>query len=1496
MQELINRIKQNNAAVWVEENALKAAFSSDSADLELVAQLKAHKESLITYLTDLEITSQDDFSQLHPELNWPLSYAQKGLLFIERLEQGTSAYHLPYLVRLEEHADIAKIEAAINEVASRHLILKSIYKTTEEGLDYQIPIDQTIIINSITCKSSTDWYNAMRYRIQQPFDLAEEIPLKVTRYLVGGEAYLLFVWHHIATDGWSTNLFINELSTVYESKLNGSTPQLPKLPIQYSDYARWQNETFHCSKKEQAHLDYWMQKLAELPQLDMPLDYQRPEHFDYCGNDLKLKLSHNLSNDLRELSRNQGTTLYTVMLSAFFVTLGAFCHQDDIVVGSPSENRALPETQSLIGFFANSIVMRAKLDHQHTVSELIGKIHQTVAEAKKHQSLPFDLLVDSLEIARNPALHPIFQVMFTLQHFGEDTQCLPWVPVQLDSKSGVYSPAKFDLSLYVSDNSNELSLTFNYATSLFASHCINQISEVYVRVLKQFVKSPKKRLKQIEFLDALDKKQLLTIIPSNVDLQRSEMTLAQAFEQQVLLSPNKTAVVFQQESLTYSELNILSNKLAHELIQTYQGRYGKPISAGSRIALYLDRGSEMLISILAVLKTSAAYVPISPEHPRDRVKYLIDDSGASMIVTDQTHCSFIDAICGETSLCPEVVLSERCRESGIEVNPTQHCATSDLAYIIYTSGTTGRPKGVAISHHSSMSRNLYMAEKGKTQGDTYLFKTNYIFDVSVSDIFAHLLVGATLVVSPTDFNIFDLPNIIQAYGITACHLVPSQFSALYAANITLTGLKKLYFSGENLSNEHLSKLDLQAINTINYYGPTETGEVTLYHPRNGTDGNIIGKPFPDHITYVVAKNGMLAPVNSVGELWISGPGVALGYINLPDLTHEKFAPNPFLSLITNPNSLHERVYKTGDLVKRLSNGNLEYAGRADSQLKIRGQRVELSEIKQVLLDAPLIRDAVVIYQKSEPKHLAAYMVSQTGKEIDLTSIKTTLADRLPEFMHPNSYTQLDTLPLTINGKLDVSALPKAVFEQRSTYAAPRNEQEQSICTIWQEVLNQGNIGIDDDFFAVGGNSLLVFQTIKTIQSRLGLTYTVRDFYTKKTIRALCENAFKTQKLSWEQETKLDPKVALLPKDKTLTSQKHILLTGATGFVGKYLLIELLKNTDADVFCLLRGNDKVSALKRLIVGLEEYNLWDASFKPRIHIVLGDLSQTLLGIPPKQYNSLAATIGSVYHAAVFMHHLATFDTMKATNVTGTAEILRFCCTSRNKKLAAFSTVGIFTRTTQSVANENTPLDIQYHQNDEGYCSTKWISEGLILKAIARGLDCKIFRLGLIGGDQKHGKNEPTQWFSQLLRTCRLSGVAFDDQYIDVSTLPVDYIARSSVSLMKQGDMEQRVFHLASPYELNLKDIICKYNNHTNNSIELISFQGFIKQLKVQLEQGKSVPVPYFIRHYFTMSNDELNQITFEGGAPKICSKLTQESLESIGIHVPTIDDRFLKNYFY
>lgn len=1496
MQELINHIKQKNAAVWVEGNALKAAFSSDSADIELVAQLKIHKESLIAYLTNLEITSQDSFTKLHPELNWPLSYAQKGLLFIERLEQGTDAYHLPYLVKLEKSADITKIEAAINDVANRHLVLKSTYRTTDCGLDYQIPIEQKILINSVICKNLTEWHDAMKYSIHQPFNLAAEVPLKVTRYLVNGDSYLLFVWHHIATDGWSTNLFINELSSLYKSKLDGSTPLLPKLSIQYSDYARWQNEVLYSSEKELLHLDYWKQKLAELPQLDMPLDYKRPSQFDYRGNDLKLKLSHDLSSDLRELARNQGTTLYTVMLSAFFVTLGGLCHQDDVVVGSPSENRTLPEIQSLIGFFANSIVMRAQLEQQKTISEFIDKTHQTVAEAKMHQSLPFDLLVDSLEVARNPAIHPIFQVMFTLQNFGEGAECLPWVPEHLDAKFGVYSPAKFDLSLYVSDNTDELSLTFNYATALFASHSINRISEVYMRVLEQFVKSPEKRLKQIEFINVSDSKQLLTINSSHFDGNDSRITLAQAFEQQVSISPNKTAVIFQDESLTYSELNVLSNKLAHKLIQAYQGRYGKPISAGERIALYLDRRSEMLISILAVLKTGAAYVPMSPEHPRDRVKYLIDDSSATMVVTDQNHGSIIDALCGETTRCPEVVLSEECRKLGYEANPIQDSVASDLAYIIYTSGTTGRPKGVAISHYSSMARNLFMAEKGKTAGDTYFFKTNYIFDVSVSDIFAHLLVGATLVISPKDFNIFDLPKVVELYGVTSCHLVPSQFSALYAASGELTGISKLYFSGENLSNEHLSKLNLQAINVINYYGPTETGEVTLYNPLDKKDGNIIGKPFPDHIAYVVAVNGELAPENSVGELWISGPGVALGYINLPDLTCERFAPNPFLSLITGKHLQHDRVYKTGDLVKRLSNGNLEYIGRADSQLKIRGQRVELSEIKEVLLDSPFIQDATVVYQESEPKHLAAYIVSQIGQEVDLASLKTALVNRLPEFMHPNSYTQLSSLPLTINGKLNVSALPKASYDNRTMYVAPRDEREKLICNIWQEILHQENVGIDDDFFAIGGNSLLVFQTIKTIQNRLGALYTVRNFYTNKTIRALCESSHETKKIIWGQETKLDPNISVLPGDESLNFPQNILLTGATGFVGKYLLVELLNSTEAEVFCLLRGSDEESALKRLIFELEEYSLWDISFKPRIHIVLGDLSQAQLGIQHKQYDFLVATIDSVYHAAVFMHHLATFDTMKATNITGTAEVLRFCCTSRNKRLAAFSTVGIFSRTTQSVANENTPLDIQYHQNDEGYCSTKWVSEGLILEAITRGLDCKIFRLGLIGGDKKHGKSEPTQWFSQLLRTCRLSGLAFDDQYIDVSTLPVDYIASASVSLMNQGDVKQQVFHLASPHEWNLKDVICRYNNHANNSIELINFQSFIKQLKAQLEQGKSIPVPYFIRHYFTMSDDELNQISFEGGASKICSKLTQEKLKSIGVHIPSIADKILINYFY
>lgn len=351
----------------------------------------------------------------------------------------------------------------------------------------------------------------------------------------------------------------------------------------------------------------------------------------------------------------------------------------------------------------------------------------------------------------------------------------------------------------------------------------------------------------------------------------------------------------------------------------------------------------------------------------------------------------------------------------------------------------------------------------------------------------------------------------------------------------------------------------------------------------------------------------------------------------------------------------------------------------------------------------------------------------------------------------------------------------------------------------------------------------------------------------------------------------------------------------SGSVDKYLLVELLIRTNANVFCLLRGTDEASALKRLIGELDDYGLWDVSFKPRIHIVLGDLSQRLLGIQSEQYDASSTSVDLVYHAAVFMHHLATFDTMKATNVDGTSEMLRFCSTGRNKRLAAFSTVGIFSSLTQDIANEKTPIDIQHHKNDEGYCSTKWVSEGMIQEAINRGMGCKIFRLGLIGGDQKNGKNEPTQWFSQLLKTCRLSGVAFDDQYIDVSILPVDYIATASVLLMNESGNKQSVFHLASPNAWNLKDVILRYNTHSEPPIEITNFADFIKRLKEQLEQGKPIPVPYFIRSYFTMSDHELNQVTFEGGTSEICSRLTFECLDKIGVHAPDIDDGLIVKYF-
>ncbi|WP_440057007.1 amino acid adenylation domain-containing protein (plasmid) [Pseudoalteromonas sp. T1lg65] len=1027
----------------------------------------------------------------------PLSFAQERLLFIERFEQGSDVYHIPSLVKLNSDADLDKLLTAINVVATRHSVIKSVYRTNDTGQDCQVVLTRDIELERHVLDSESTLLSKISETIASPFDLTSEVSLKLHHFVVEGDntskGHLLMLWHHIGFDGWSSDIFMSELDEAYYALIANRTPELPELEISYADYASWQRDYLTGEVLEQQQ-SYWQTQLSGVETLVLPTDRARPARIDHRGQNVALELDVTLSNKLRALAQSQETTLNTVLLSGFYVTLAALSGQDDIVIGTPSDNRHHAQTQSLIGFFVNSLALRAGVNGAQSLSALIAHVHGVVTQAKVHQELPFERVVDLLDVERDQSRHPIYQVMFSFERFGEQkviNNALPFQPTAFDNEENLYKVAKFDLSLSLADNDSVIRGYFNYAVSLFEVSSIERIRDMYCKVLQALVSDVTQTVAQVDVLSAQERHQLLHTWNDTEAAYPQDTTLHALFEAQAAKTPEQVALVFEGESLSYGELNERANQLAHAIRAEYEVSTGKALSADSFIGLYVARSVEMVVSILAVLKSGAAYVPISPDYPSERVEFILSDTQASVVLTQSQYQEKLSAL---TSARVVRVDDGEVYGGQCKANPEAVSHASDLAYVIYTSGTTGKPKGVMIEHRSivntlfSMS-NVYNISEQYRRSSCF---SNYVFDVSVSEIFNSLCFGGELHIfsEAVRTNVTALQTYMIEKALNFVFLPPAILSVLPRCNYP--SLQALIFAGEPCDKE-AGQYWSSHYALHNYYGPTEATVYASGKQAQARNVNEIGRPLSNMRLYVLDKAGAIVPVNAPGELYISGIGLARGYLNRDELTASSFIENPFASEAEKAQG-YDRLYKTGDLVRWLADGHLEYLGRNDNQVKIRGYRIELGEIESALTGLPEVAQAVVLVREHEgKKQLAAYLVGSEGVVLDVEACRAKLGGVLPAYMQPNSFTVLAAMPLTVNGKVDKRALPEPQFVNEDEYVAPRNALEAQLCEIWQEVLGLKRVGVNDNFFRIGGDSIVSIQLVTKLR-KLGFDIQVKAIF------------------------------------------------------------------------------------------------------------------------------------------------------------------------------------------------------------------------------------------------------------------------------------------------------------------------------------------------------------------------------------------------------------------
>jgi amino acid adenylation domain-containing protein len=1039
-------------------------------------------------------------------LVFPTSFAQQRLWFLAEFEPESPAYSIPAAYRLSGPLNVPLLAQSLNAIVRRHEALRTTFAAVD-GQPLQVvaphrPLTLPVVdLRGLPDGAKED--QAMRLAtedVRSPFDLAHGPLFRATLVQLAEEEYVLLLnMHHIVSDGWSMGVLIQELTALYKAFSAGNPSPLPELPIQYADYAVWQRQWLQGDVLQQ-QLSYWQRQLGGSPSvLELPTDRPRPPAQTYRGTRQSLLLPKPLTDALRALSQREGVTLFMTLLATFQTLLQRYTGQDDLLVGSPIANRKRAEIEGLIGFFVNTLVLRTDLSGNPTFRELLRRVREVALGAYAHQDLPFEQLVEELQPERRLSHSPLFQVMFSLQNAPRQALYLPSLtltPLTLGSGT-----AKFDLTLSLVEEASGLVASWEYNTDLFDPATITRMGGHFQTLLAGIVADPMQRLSDLPLLTAAERRQLLIEWNRTTTEYPKHRCLPQLFEAQVAHTPDATAVVFGDQQLTYRELNARANQLAHHLQKLR-------IGPEALVAICLERSLAMVVGLLGTLKAGAAYVPLDPTYPRERLAFMMADAQASVLLTQQRLLARLpnhtaQVICLGTDW--EVIARE---PTG---NPASRVTPENPAYVIYTSGSTGQPKGVMIPHRALGNHMGWMQQDfSLSEADRVLQRTPFSFDASVWEFYAPLLAGAQLILAQPGSHLDggDLVRLIAEQQITTLQLVPLLLQMLLRGNglKTCTSLRHVFCGGEALDVDLTERFFpcLPAASLHNLYGPTEaTIDVTSWTCQRESHRRTvpIGRPIANTQVYVLDRHLQPVPIGIPGELHVGGADLARGYLNRPDLTAERFIPNPF------SDELGSILYKTGDLARYAPDGSIEFLRRLDHQVKLRGFRIELGEIEAVLAQHPAVQQAVLIARDDVPgdTRLVAYIVPRREQAPTVHELHRFLKQKLPESMVPSAFVLLEALPLTPNGKVDRQALPAPGTERptlEEAFVAPRTPTEERLAGIWTEVLGIVQVGVHDDFFAVGGHSLLATQVLSRVRNRFQVELPLRALFEAPTIAGL----------------------------------------------------------------------------------------------------------------------------------------------------------------------------------------------------------------------------------------------------------------------------------------------------------------------------------------------------------------------------------------------------------
>ncbi|MDB6016675.1 MAG: non-ribosomal peptide synthetase [Pedosphaera sp.] len=1031
----------------------------------------------------------------------PLSFAQQRLWFIQQSAPDGIVYNLSFAWRLSGPLNVTALERSFADIVRRHENFRTSFHY-QDGQPVQI-ISSTplpgLTLRDLQSLPETEREaevaRQLKAESRRPFDLAHPPLLRTFLLRLGGtEHVLLLVMHHIVCDAASLGVLFREMRAFYEEYNGGNSAVLPQLLIQYADFAVWQRSWLQ-REILQPQLAYWQAQLTDAqPLLELPADHTRPPKQLFHGALHHFKLPATLTEPLNSLKRQVGTTTFTVLLAAFKALVYRHTGQTDLLIGSMTAGRNRIEICNLIGFFVNTQVLRTRVNGDLNFRELLGRVKTTVLDACSHQDVPFEKLVEELRVHRQPDHTPLFQIMFSFQSLPRRGLELPGLQTRmLEVDNGT---SKFDLTLDINETPHGLACFFEYNTDLFTALTIQRLAGHFQNLLAGALANPDTPMDKLPLLSATQRKQILVDWNQTTREYDRSLCVHQLFEDQVERTPVAIAAIFENQRLTYGELNQRANQVVAHL-QTLG------LGPESLVGILMDRSLEMLIAILGVLKAGAAYVPLDTAFPADRLAFMMADAQISVLLTQSRQ---------EPTAVPanvQVVCVDKLPADATVVWPNLNIGinSASLAYVIYTSGSTGRPKGVQVLHQAVVNFLFSMrAAPGLAASDKLLAVTTISFDIAALELFLPLVVGAQVIIATAETTLSPakLAAEIDRHGITVMQATPTTWRMLIDAGWTGNSRLKILCGGEALAPELALKLRERCGALWNMYGPTETTIWSALHQVTTVQSPVpIGRPIANTEIYLLNSRLEPVPVGVAADLYIGGDGLARGYLHRPELTAEKFIPHPF-----NP-SPDARLYHTGDLARYLPDGNLVCAGRSDQQVKIRGFRIELGEIESVLEQHPTVRTALVVAdnETAGEARLLAYWLPRPGSSTTTTALRKYLEQRLPAYMLPSVFMELKSFPTTPNGKVDRSRLPKPGADRPSlatSFIAPTNFLELLLAPIWQEVLKQDKVGINDNFFDLGGHSLSVIQVISRLNACLGIQISIATFFDSPTIAQLAE--------------------------------------------------------------------------------------------------------------------------------------------------------------------------------------------------------------------------------------------------------------------------------------------------------------------------------------------------------------------------------------------------------